>query len=58
LNSEITPIKVKVKGEDGKETEVIADKDDGIRATTVEALGKLKPAFDAKEGTTTAGNAS
>jgi len=58
LNSEITPITVKVKGEDGKETTVVADKDDGIRATTVENLAKLKPAFDAKEGTTTAGNAS
>jgi acetyl-CoA acetyltransferase len=36
----------------------MADKDDGIRATTVEQLGKLKAAFDPKNGTTTAGNAS
>jgi acetyl-CoA acyltransferase 1 len=56
--TEITPIKVKVKGEDGKETEVLVDKDDGIRATTAESLSKLKPAFDPKNGTTTAGNAS
>jgi acetyl-CoA acyltransferase 1 len=33
-------------------------KDDGIRKeTTVEGLGKLKPAFK-KDGTTTAGNSS
>jgi acetyl-CoA acyltransferase 1 len=38
--------------------DVIADKDEGIRETTsVEGLGKLKPAFK-KGGTTTAGNSS
>lgn len=58
LNSEITPMQVKVKTEDGKEQTITADRDDGIRATTVESLTKLKPAFDAKTGTTTAGNAS
>jgi len=31
--------------------------DNGIRETTLEALGKLKPAFK-KGGTTTAGNSS
>lgn len=56
--AEITPMTVTVKGEDGKEQKIVADKDDGIRATTVENLGKLKPAFDPKNGTTTAGNAS
>lgn len=58
LNSEITPLKVKVKDESGKETEIIADKDDGIKETKLETLQKLKPAFDPKAGTTTAGNAS
>lgn len=33
--------------------------DEGIRAdTTIESLGKLRPVFDPKEGTVTAGNAS
>ncbi|CAB4818913.1 MAG: acetyl-CoA C-acyltransferase [Actinobacteria bacterium] len=37
---------------------VIFDTDEGVRGeTTVESLGKLRPAFD-KEGTITAGNAS
>lgn len=58
LTAEITPLSVKVKDAEGKETTIVADKDDGIRATTAESLAKLKPAFDAKTGTTTAGNAS
>ncbi len=38
--------------------DTVVDADDGIRAeTTVESLGKLRPAF-AKDGTITAGNAS
>jgi acetyl-CoA acetyltransferase len=37
---------------------VIVSEDDGIRKeTTIEGLGKLKPAFS-KTGTTTAGNSS
>lgn len=37
---------------------IIVDQDEGIRAnSTVEGLGKLKPAFSAT-GSTTAGNAS
>lgn len=44
---------VPVKTEAGE----IVDKDDGIRKTTPEGLAKLRPAF-AKDGTTTAGNAS
>ncbi|KAJ3007656.1 3-ketoacyl-CoA thiolase with broad chain length specificity [Thoreauomyces humboldtii] len=35
----------------------VVSKDDGIRATSAEILGKLRPAFG-KTGTTTAGNAS
>jgi len=37
---------------------VVVDKDEGVRAdTTIDSLGKLRPAFS-KEGTITAGNAS
>lgn len=58
LPSEITPVKTIVKDEDGNETEVIVDKDEGMReGTTKELLAKLKPAFQ-KEGLTTAGNSS
>jgi len=47
-----------VKDNDGNEKQILVDKDDGIRAnTSIEALGKLKPAF-LKGGSTTAGNAS
>jgi len=49
---EILPVKIVV---DGKE--VIVDKDDGARESTVEKLGKLKPSFN-KDGVTTAGNSS
>ena len=56
--AEITPSKTIVKGKDDSETEVLVDKDDGCRPqTTLESLGKLKPAFK-KGGSTTAGNAS
>lgn len=56
--SEITPYKTIVKDKDGKEKEVLVDRDDGMRAdTSMETLGKLKPAFK-KDGTTTAGNSS
>lgn len=55
---EITPYKTIVKDKDGNEKEVLVDKDDGVRGdTTLEGLGKLKPAFK-KDGTTTAGNSS
>lgn len=58
MQSEITPYTTIVKDKDGNETRVTVDKDDGIRATTtVEGLGKLKPAFQ-KGGSTTAGNSS
>jgi acetyl-CoA acyltransferase 1 len=55
---EITPYKTMVKDKEDNQTEVLVDKDDGIRAnTTMEGLAKLKPAFK-KGGTTTAGNSS
>ncbi|MBE0602788.1 MAG: acetyl-CoA C-acyltransferase [Deltaproteobacteria bacterium] len=59
---EIVPVSTAVyrEGEDGKiaRKEIVFDVDEGPRAdTTIEALAKLKPAFDAK-GTVTAGNSS
>jgi len=57
LTSEITPLEVTVKGADGKEQKVIANKDEGVKETPYEVLAKLKPAFDAK-GTTTAATSS
>lgn len=54
LAEEIVPVEVKVK----KETKVV-DADEHIRpGTTIEALGKLPPAFRKEGGTITAGNAS
>jgi len=51
---EIVPIEVPQR----KGDPIIVERDEGIRAdTTVDSLGKLRPAF-AKEGTITAGNAS
>jgi len=53
---EIVP--VKVRDDQGNETEEIFDKDEGIRpGTTVETLGTLKPAFK-PDGKVTAGNSS
>lgn len=43
----------------GKDKSVFVDKDNIVRCdTTVEALSKLKPVFDRKNGTQTAGNSS
>ena len=53
FKDEIAPVTVK-----GRKGDVVVDQDEYIRAgTTMEAVGKLKPAFN-KEGTVTAGNAS
>jgi acetyl-CoA acyltransferase 1 len=58
FDSEIVPVKTKVKGKDGTETEVVVSKDEGPRAdTSLEGLAKLKPAFK-PGGTTHAGNSS
>jgi acetyl-CoA acyltransferase 1 len=58
FKEEIVPVQATVLDNEGNETTVLADRDDGIRpGTTAEKLGKLRPAFD-DEGTTTAGNAS
>lgn len=62
FKDEIVPVTVKETyiAEDGKKKnrEFIVDTDEGARAdTSIEALGKLKPVFDAKGGVT-AGNSS
>jgi len=57
FKDEIVPLTVTVKDKEGNATQVTIDKDDGVRATTLEALTKLRPAFK-KDGTTTAGNSS
>ena len=55
---EITPYKTTVLDKEGKSKEVLVDRDDGVRGeTTIQGLGKLKPAFK-KDGTTTAGSSS
>jgi len=57
FKDEISPVTITVKDKDGNTSQVVVDKDDGIRETTLESLTKLRPAFK-KEGTTTAGNSS
>jgi len=57
FTSEIVPVTTTVKGADGQEKTVTISQDEGIRATTLESLKKLKPAFK-ENGTTTAGNSS
>ena len=53
--SEIIPI----EGHDEQGFKVLVEQDSTIRPdTTVELLGQLKPAFDPKHGTVTAGNSS
>ncbi len=54
FNDEILPITIK-----GKKGDTVIDKDEGVRPeTTMETLGKLRPAFKQDGGTVTAGNAS
>lgn len=60
FEAEITPVAVypSQKGPQRKGEPVVFSQDEGIRAeTTVESLGKLRPAF-AKDGTITAGTSS
>ncbi|OCH91397.1 acetyl-CoA acetyl transferase [Obba rivulosa] len=59
FQAEIVPLKVKlVDPKTEEETEIIVDRDDGVReGVTAESLAKLKPAFS-KDGSTHAGNAS
>mgnify|MGYP000243378143 CR=1 FL=1 len=51
--SQIVPITLKTR-----KGEVVFDTDEHPRATTLEALAKMKPAFKRDGGTVTAGNAS
>jgi acetyl-CoA acyltransferase len=58
FKDEIAPITVRVFDDQGKASQVTVSEDTILRPDTqLEALSKLKPAFDAK-GTVTAGNAS
>lgn len=52
FKDEIVPIEVQIK----KETKIF-DFDEGVRASSIEALSNLRPAFDPK-GSVTAGNSS
>ncbi|KAK6165868.1 hypothetical protein SNE40_022693 [Patella caerulea] len=58
FKAEIVPVTTTIKDKDGNEQTITVTKDDGIRpGTTLEGLGKLRPAFQ-ENGTTTAGNSS
>jgi len=57
FKDEIVPVHTVVKNENGEEKKITVTEDEGIRATTLEALKKLRPAFK-EGGTTTAGNSS
>lgn len=52
FKDEIAPVKIK-----GRKGDIIIDTDERPMETTMEALGKMKPAFK-KDGSVTAGNAS
>ena len=58
FDREVAPIEVPVLGEDGQPTgeKQVISKDQGLRETTQESLGKLKPV--APDGIHTAGNSS
>ncbi len=54
FKDEIAPVTIK-----GKKGDTVVDTDEYIKdGTTLEAISKLRPAFDPKEGTVTAANAS
>lgn len=54
FKDEIAPVTIK-----GKKGDVVVDTDEYIKeGVTADGLAKLRPAFDPKEGTVTAGNAS
>ncbi|OXB69628.1 UNVERIFIED_CONTAM: hypothetical protein H355_004201 [Colinus virginianus] len=53
FDEEIVPVKTKIKEKDGRERELIVEKDEGARAgTTTEILSKLPPAFQTGGSTT------
>ena len=54
FKDEITPVTIK-----GKKGDVVVDQDEYIKhGVTLEGISKMRPAFDPKEGTVTAANAS
>ena len=54
FKDQIVPVEIKTR-----KGVVLFDTDEGVKAdTTVDALGKMKPAFKKEDGTVTAGNAS
>ena len=54
FKEQIVPVEIKTR-----KGAVLFDTDEGVKGdTTVDALGKMKPAFKKEEGTVTAGNAS
>ncbi|KAM5157305.1 3-ketoacyl-CoA thiolase, peroxisomal isoform 1-T1 [Mantella aurantiaca] len=58
FKAEIVPVTTTVTDDQGNTKTITVSEDDGIRpSTTLEGLGKLKPAFK-ENGSTTAGNAS
>lgn len=58
FKDEVMAVKTQIVDGEGNRADATVDKDDGPRpGTSVEALGKLRPAFNPK-GTVTAGNAS
>ncbi|XP_071108395.1 3-ketoacyl-CoA thiolase B, peroxisomal-like [Haliotis cracherodii] len=57
-DAELVPVTTKIVDKDGNERTITVTKDDGIRpSTTMEGLGRLRPAFK-EGGSTTAGNSS
>jgi acetyl-CoA acyltransferase len=63
FKTQIVPVKTETveEGKDGRPVvkQVVVDVDEGPRRdTTLEGLAKLRPAFDPKSGTVTAGNSS
>ncbi|KPM37493.1 3-ketoacyl-CoA thiolase, peroxisomal [Neonectria ditissima] len=60
FDQEITPLTVKFEDpKTGETKEITVSKDDGVRpGITAESLGKIRPAFDKKNGSIHAGNAS
>jgi acetyl-CoA acyltransferase len=57
FNDEIVPVEVDIYSENGKKRITFATDEGPRKDTTLEALAKLKPAFDA-QGSVTAGNSS
>jgi len=58
FDDELVPVHTRLVDKDGKESQVVISRDDGVRSeTTFDVLKTLKPAFQ-EGGSTTAGNSS